>query len=91
MDGNNDCGRNVILYSTDCFRCNLVKKMLDTHNVSYKEIKDKQIMIEKDFENVPVLEVDGKIIEEYNMILLWLKENGYYFLWGDNEYDNNQT
>lgn len=84
-------GKNVILYSTGCTRCGLVKKMLDTHNVSYKEIKDKQIMIEKDFENAPVLEVDGKIIEEYNMILLWLKENGYYSLWGDNEYDNNQT
>lgn len=81
--------RNVILYSTGCVRCNLVKKMLDVHNVPYKEITDKQIMIEKDFENAPVLEVDNKIIEEYNMILLWLRENGYYSLWGDNEYDNN--
>lgn len=83
--------RNVILYSTGCVRCNLVKKMLDVHNVPYKEITDKQIMIEKDFENAPVLEVDNKVIEEYNMILLWLRENGYYSLWGDNEYDNNQT
>jgi hypothetical protein len=65
--------------------------MLDVHNVPYKEITDKQIMIEKDFENAPVLEVDNKVIEEYNMILLWLRENGYYSLWGDNEYDNNQT
>lgn len=81
--------RNVILYSTGCVRCNLVKKMLDVHNVPYKEITDKQIMIEKDFENAPVLEVDNKVIEEYNMILLWLRENGYYSLWGDNEYDNN--
>ena len=81
MDGIDDYGRNVILYSIDCFRCNLVKKMLDTHNVSYKEITDKQIMIEKGFENAPVLEVSGKIIEEYSMILLWLKENGYYSLW----------
>ena len=69
MDGNDDYGRNVILYSTDCFRCNLVKKMLDTHNVSYKEITDKQIMIEKGFENAPVLEVRGKIIEENSIIL----------------------
>ena len=46
-------------------------------------------MIEKDFENAAVLEVDGKIIEEYSMILLWLKENGYYSLWGDNEDGNN--
>lgn len=91
MDGNDNYGRNVILYSTDCFRCNLVKKMLDTHNVSYEEIKDKQIMIEKDFENAPVLEVDGKVIEEYNLILSWLKENGYYSLWGDNEDGNNEA
>lgn len=82
-------GKNVILYSTGCTRCGLVKKMLDVHNVQYTEITDKQIMIEKDFENAPVLEVDGKTIEEYNLILLWLRENGYYSLWGDNEYDNN--
>ena len=63
--------------------------MLDTYNVSYKEITDKQIMIEKGFENAPVLEVSGKIIEEYSMILLWLKANGYYSLWGDNEDGNN--
>lgn len=83
--------RNVILYSTDCIRCKLIKKMLDAHNVSYQEITDKQIMIEKDFENAPVLEVDGKVIEEYNLILSWLKENEYYSLWGDNEDGNNEA
>lgn len=80
----------LTLYSTGCVRCNLVKQMLDMHNVSYQEVNDKQIMIEKDFESAPVLEVDGKVIEDYSLILSWLKNNGYYSLWVDNEYGSNK-
>ena len=42
-------------------------------------------MMDKGFEKVPVLEVDGKVIEEYVGILDWLHENGYYSLWEEDE------
>lgn len=77
--------RNIILYSTDCVRCSLVKKMLDAHNVTYQEINDKQVMVEKGFESAPVLEVDDKVIEDYALILSWLENNGYYSLMGDGD------
>lgn len=70
----------LTLYSTHCIRCNLVKQMLDVHNVSYQEINDKQIMAEKGFESAPVLEVGDRIIEDYSSILSWLSTNGYYSL-----------
>ena len=41
-------------------------------------------MLEKEFENVPVLEVDGKAME-YSAILTWMRQNNYYSLWGDDE------
>ena len=41
--------------------------------------------LDKGFEKVPVLEVDGKVIEEYVGILDWLHENGYYSLWEEDE------
>lgn len=69
----------VILYSSsECDRCKMVKKMLDFNNVSYDEVTDKQMMINLGFEQVPVLEVDGKIIENFTSILVWLEDKGYY-------------
>ena len=72
----------IILYSSsECARCQLVKQMLDNHKVKYEEIIDeKQLMIDKGFERVPVIEVDGKIFDEYVSILNWLRDNGWYSL-----------
>ena len=77
----------IILYSfSTCIRCNLVKQMLDEHNVQYEEIiDDKPLMIDKEIESVPAIEVNGKIIDQYSNVLSWLRKNGYYSLWRDNE------
>ena len=37
-------------------------------------------MIERGFESAPVLEVDGKVIDDYGNILAWLEDNNYYSL-----------
>ena len=72
---------DLILYtSPGCVRCKLVKQMLDKHNVSYIEISDKQVAIDKGLEQAPALEVDGKLIDQYNLVLDWLREHNYYSL-----------
>ena len=72
-------GEKIILYSTaTCERCKIVKRMLDAHQVNYTSINDKQLMIDKGFEQVPVLEVDERIIEDFTSILAWLENKGYY-------------
>lgn len=69
----------IVIYTSDtCYRCKFVKQMLDKHNVQYTEVTDAQVAISMGFEQVPVLEVDGKIIEKYSLVLAWLEENGYY-------------
>ena len=85
--------QHIILYSSsECTRCKLVKQTLNHHKVKYKEIIDeKQLMMDKGFEKVPVLEVDGKVIEEYVGILDWLHENGYYSLWESDEFESNKA
>ena len=79
--------QHIILYSSsECTRCTLVKQMLNHHNVKHEEVTDnKQLMIDMGFESVPVVEVDGKIIDEYGCILDWLRQNGWYSLWEEDE------
>lgn len=49
----------VTLYSTHCPKCNVLEKKLKQKNISYKEVTDVEIMKEKGYLSVPVLEVGG--------------------------------
>ncbi len=49
----------VILYSTHCPKCCILEKKLEEKNISYEEVNDIEIMKEKGYLTVPVLEVDG--------------------------------
>ncbi len=49
----------IILYSTHCPKCNVLEKKLKQKNIPYEEINDIEIMKEKGYLTVPVLEVDG--------------------------------
>lgn len=51
---------DVILYSTHCPRCCVLEKKLKQKNISYKEVNDIDIMREKGYLEVPILEVDNK-------------------------------
>ena len=50
---------SVILYSTGCPKCKVLKAKLQQNNIEYVEVSDVAIMKEKGFEYVPVLEIDG--------------------------------
>lgn len=51
---------NVILYSTGCPNCKLLKKRLEQKGITFIENTDKQQMLSMNFVRVPVLEVDGE-------------------------------
>lgn len=69
----------ITLYTSDtCHRCKTVKHMLNIHSVEYNEITDRDFILSLDLAEVPAIEVDGKIIDEYSSVLAWLKKNGYY-------------
>lgn len=53
----------VVLYSTHCPRCCVLEKKLKQKNISYKEVNDVEIMKEKGYLSVPVLEVNGESMD----------------------------
>ena len=52
---------NVVMYSTGCPKCKILKKKLDEKKVVYDEETDVEKMKSKGINRVPVLEVDGKL------------------------------
>ena len=54
---------NVILYSTHCPRCSVLEKKLTSANIEYTLETDADVMVEKGFMSVPMLEVDGNVMD----------------------------
>ena len=50
---------DIILYTTGCDRCKVLKAKLDAKNIQYKIMDDVEKMIEDGFKTVPILEVEG--------------------------------
>ena len=78
--------RKIILYTTStCHRCHAVKQILQANNVEYEEVTDINIMRDRGFIEVPMMDVDEKTLD-YGDISAWLKENNYsLFRGGRNE------
>ena len=75
----------VILYSTvTCHRCKAIKQILQINNVEYDEVTDIEVMKNKGFQEVPMMEIDKKILD-CGGISAWLKENNYSLFGGDNK------
>lgn len=52
----------MILYSTHCPKCEVLKKKLNSNGIDFEEVNDIRIMVEMGFMTAPILEVDGKIM-----------------------------
>ena len=53
---------NVILYSTGCPKCNILKKKLADAKIDYKVVEDVDVMVSKGLKEVAWLEVDGNLM-----------------------------
>ena len=53
----------ITLYSTHCPKCNVLEKKLKTKNIKYEEVNDVEVMKEKGYLTVPILEVDGESMD----------------------------
>lgn len=54
---------NIILYTTHCPKCKVLETKLQQKNIAYTEITDVTTMEEKNIEFVPVLEVNGEMMD----------------------------
>lgn len=52
----------VVLYSTKCPKCNILKTKLERKNIQFEEENNVEVMIGKGFTETPMLEVDGEIM-----------------------------
>lgn len=64
----------VTLYSTHCPKCNVLEKKLKQKNISYEEVNDIEIMKEKGYLSVPVLEIDG-VSMDFKTASDWINNN----------------
>ena len=54
---------DVMLYSTHCPQCEILEEKLQTKNIQYTEVNDVSLMLNKGIKNVPVLEVNGEMMD----------------------------
>lgn len=53
----------IVLYSTGCPRCNVLETKLKNKGIDFEEVNDEDIMINKGFDSVPILEVEGNYMD----------------------------
>lgn len=63
----------IILHSTGCPKCNVLKKKLSEKGISYLENNNAEEMMRLGITNVPVLEVD-EVKMEFKDAVEWIKE-----------------
>lgn len=54
---------NVTLYTTHCPKCKVLEKKLNVKKITYEEVEDLDIISKKGISLLPVLEVDGTMME----------------------------
>lgn len=52
----------LILYSTGCPKCNVLKKKLNNAGIKYKEVNDVNEMEKLGIDSVPMLKVNNKLL-----------------------------
>lgn len=62
-----------ILYSTNCPRCEVLKKKLCLANIEFEEVNDIKTMQEKGIMSAPVLEVDGELLD-FSRAIAWARD-----------------
>jgi len=63
----------VTMYSNHCPQCRVLKAKLKQSNIEYQEINDIDLMLEKGFMSMPMLEVDG-VVMNFTQANNWIKE-----------------
>ena len=63
----------IILYSTNCPKCKILEQKLKSKNIKYIEFTDVNKMIEMGFSVMPMLEVDGFVMD-FTTANKWINE-----------------
>lgn len=61
----------VILFSTNCPKCKILKLKLQQKGIHYEENNDVELMLQKGFVSVPKLEVNG-VVYDFKEAVEWI-------------------
>lgn len=64
----------VILYTTHCPQCTVLKTLLDNAGIAYDENTDVKLMRKKGFLTVPKLQVDEQVMD-MKEAMQWIEQN----------------
>lgn len=56
-------GQSIILYSTGCPQCKVLKEKLMDANIGYVEVNDVDLIVSQGIRSVPVLQVDDEMLD----------------------------
>lgn len=63
----------IKLYSTHCPKCKVLEAKLKQRNIQYEECNDVDEMLSRGIETVPILEVDGQLLD-FGKAVKWVNE-----------------
>lgn len=67
-------GDLVTLYSTHCPKCVILEKKLNQKKIEYQVVDDVDLMEEKGFLSLPMLEVEGAALD-FGEAVRWVNEH----------------
>lgn len=65
----------VILYSTGCPKCRVLKQKLDSKSIQYQEENSVDVMLSLGIMQAPVLSVNGKLLP-FAQAIEWVNTKG---------------
>ena len=64
----------MILYTTKCPKCQILKDLLNKNCIKFNEINDIEIIKQKGFTHVPMLEDDNNTIMTFAEAVKWMND-----------------
>ena len=58
----------IVLYTTHCPKCRVLEKKLSDKNVKFEICQDVQVMKSLQVSSVPMLSVNGELMDFYNAV-----------------------
>ena len=64
----------ITLYTIDCPNCKVLEKKLSSKNITYVVCKDTEKMLQLNITNLPVLDVDGNLLN-FSDAIKWVNNH----------------
>ena len=61
----------MILFSTHCPKCHVLESKLKQKNIDYEEVNDIEVMEQRGFTAVPMLEING-VVYDFKQAVEWI-------------------